>query len=764
MKKNILCLLLSGLLIACAAPLAAAGEPVAVRLSPDAGASEIEAAEILTRYIGQITGSAPAVVYSPAAGQTVSVRLVKDGENAKNGSYTLHADGDGAFYIDAADERGLFGGVWGFLRKICGVEVYAPSVISVPENAGLAIPTEYEYTYVPPLEYAETDWASAYDLTFAPANGLNGGRSGIDAPYGRPVNFMGFGHTLGAGLVPSWTYFDSHPEYYALTEKSGTREPTQVCMSNPDVLKIAIEDVLRALGENYDPDAALNIVNVSQLDNFDYCVCDGCRELMESYGGPSGALIWFVNKVAEAVEPEYPDAVIETLAYEYTRPAPKNITVRDNVCVQLCSIECCFAHAIDDPACPVNAEFFRDLKEWSEICGRLYIWDYTTDFNQTLGVFPNFGVLRDNIRIFREHNAVGIYEQGVGPQINCDTEFADLRAFLLAANMREDLTEEENAALRRGFLEAYYGEGADEIEEYLDYITAHAGNADGHLYIRDSMLRVLHGVTKNDVKDIDALWENAILKCENADNYDAAARVRRSQLSWRYYKACNGLGEFRHDLAVGRWTKANTELFEDLKTSGATNYDESKQMPDSVSPLLYPLGWVEAEGEVLKIDMYLIPAIFALALVITAAAVARKRYPLLAVDIAALCGIFATTWLIDLSEYGLLAESSVTLALILIPTVIAAIYGYSRKKGRPAVKAVIGAVVICAVFGAFFALLSILDKSMLNGLDSHLAYFTVCLVLVGVALLGLLVVLPCAFIRRGGKKNKNAPETIGGEQ
>ena len=104
MKKNILCLLLAGLLIACAAPLAAAGEPVAVRLSPDAGASEIEAAEILTRYIGQITGSAPAVVYSPAAGQTVSVRLVKDGVNAKNGSYTLHADGDGAFYIDAADE------------------------------------------------------------------------------------------------------------------------------------------------------------------------------------------------------------------------------------------------------------------------------------------------------------------------------------------------------------------------------------------------------------------------------------------------------------------------------------------------------------------------------------------------------------------------------------------------------------------------------------------------------------------------------------
>ncbi len=207
-------------------------------------------------------------------------------------------------------------------------------------------------------------------------------------------------------------------------------------------------------------------------------------------------MIWFINQVAQAVEPEYPDVVIDTFAYEYTRHAPKNITVRDNVCVRLCSIECCYAHAVDDPSCPVNAEFFQDLKDWSDICKRLYIWDYTTDFNQTLGVFLNFGVLRKNLRIFRDNNVVGLYEQGVGDQINCNTEFADLRAYELACNMREDLTKEENTALRRGFLNAYYGEGAGEIEEYLDYLTAHAGNRSGHLYNRASMLKTLHNVTK----------------------------------------------------------------------------------------------------------------------------------------------------------------------------------------------------------------------------------------------------------------------------
>ncbi|MBR5424369.1 MAG: DUF4838 domain-containing protein [Clostridia bacterium] len=751
-KKRLPTILLVIVLLACLFPFSApaanaAGVAIRLALEPDAGEAEQAAAAVLQDYLEKITGTRPSLTAADIQGQMIALRLNRDEQGQKKGAYTLRGDG-AAFTIEAVDERGLWNGVYGFLRRVCGVEVYAADVISVPENGSFTLPDTYEYTYEPLLEYADTDWASGNDLTFAVANGLNGSRSGLDKPYGKPVNYLGFCHTLGADFVPYWVYFDAHPEYYALTERSGRREPTQVCLSNPDVLQLTIEGVLNKLNESYDPEAALNIVSVSQLDNFDYCVCENCAALAEQYGGPSGALIWFINQMAEAVEPEYPDAVIDTFAYEYTRHAPKNITVWENVCVRLCSIECCYAHAIDDPACAVNAEFYQDLQDWSAICRRLYVWDYTTDFNQTLGVFPNFGVLRENLRAFRENNVVGYYAQGVGPQIDCDTEFADLRAYELACNMREDLTEEENAALRRGFLNAYYGEGADEIEQYLAYITEHAGDRDGHLYNRASMLKVLHNVTKSDVKTVDALWETAVGKCEAAGNTAAADRVLRSQLSWRYYKACNGLGEFHHGLNVSRWTKANQLLFDDLVRSGNTSYDEGKPMPEKINPLLYPLAWVDAEGMVLTIDTYLIPAIAALALVITIVALIKKKYWLLLANIAALCGIFATTWLVDFQQLGLVTESSVLLALIagtLIPLII---YGYSRKKGVTAKKGVAGAVAACVLTGAFIAVLIVLDKNMLNGLNSHLAYFTVCLVLEGVALLGLLILLPCAFLKR----------------
>lgn len=752
MKKQIPVILLILMLFTCLFPFSALAAPAAdltIRLAPDAGEAEQAAAAVLRDYLEKITGTRPAVITADAEGQTVSLRLVKDGQTHKKGACTLRGDG-AVFTVEAADDSGLWNGVYAFLRRVCGVELYAPNVIAVPENDGFTLPAAYEYTYTPLLEYAETDWASGRDAVFAVAHGLNGSRSGIDRPYGKPVNYLGFCHTLGAGLVPYWAHFDAHPEYYALTARSGQREPTQVCLSNPDVLRLTIEDVLNTLNEGYDPEAALNIVSVSQLDNMDYCVCENCAALAEQYGGPSGTMIWFINQVAEAVEPAYPEAVIDTFAYEYTRHAPKNITVRENVCVRLCSIECCFAHAVDDPACPVNAEFYQDLRDWSAICHRLYIWDYTTDFNQTLGVFPNFGVLNRNLRVFRENDVVGYFAQGVGSQIGCDTEFADLRAYELVCNMQEDLTEEENAALRDDFLNAYYGEGADEIAQILAVYTAHAGDRNGHLYNRASMLKALHNVTKKDVKTVDALWETAISECEAANDAAAADRVRRSQLSWRYYKACNGLGEFRHGLNIPRWTQANRALFDDLVLSGAASYDESKPMPASVNPLLYPLAWVDAEGMVLTIDTYLIPAIAALALILTVLAIVKKKYALLLANIAALCGVCASTWLVDLQQLGLAAEAGALLVLISGTIISLTVYGYSRKRGVTLKKCIAGAVAACVLAGAFAAVLLVLDKNMLNGLDSHLAYFTVCLVLEGLALLGLLILLPCVFIKKRG--------------
>lgn len=126
----------------------------------------------------------------------------------------------------------------------------------------------------------------------------------------------------------------------------------------------------------------------------------------------------------------------------------------DNVIVRLCSFECEFDTTLDDPQREPNAGFAADLEGWSQLTNRLYVWDYTTDFDIYLQTFPNFHVLQPNIQYLLRHHVTGIFEQG---NREPDGEFGALRAYLLAKLLWNP--EEDVQALTDGFLEHYYGKG-----------------------------------------------------------------------------------------------------------------------------------------------------------------------------------------------------------------------------------------------------------------------------------------------------------------
>ncbi len=659
MKRKIIAALLVGLLLALTLPLtalAAPGAPAYVRIAAEPSEAESAAAQTLCDHLEALTGTRPALTSSAVPGETQVIELaLRESETPqRKGAYVLRAGftenhralkDKAVFHIDAFDARGLYNGVYGFLRTFYGMEVYAAGVIDAPEAENVTLPASYWYEYAPLLEYADTDWISPHDLEFSLANGLNGMYSPLEDAHGGKVNYIWFCHSLTGGIVPKDTFFDSHPEYYALTERNGKREPTQLCLSNPEVVEQAKQDVLNNLKNSYNPAAALNIVSVTQADNQDYCVCENCTALAEKYGGQSGLMIWFVNQIAEVVEKEYPDVVVDTFAYQYTRHAPKDIRPRDNVCVRLCSIECCFAHALEDPACETNAAFMQDLQNWSAISNRLYVWDYVTNFIQTLGIFPNFGVLRANVDTFRKHNVVGIYEEGNYYADGCNTEFADLRAYLLSALMQNELTAEQEAEKRAGFLKAYYGEGAEEVGEFLDYITAHAGNEEGHLHIYDSMNASLHGVTDEDAARMDALWETALREARDAGNTAAAERIGPSQTAWNYWEACVCKGKFR-SLLPGIPNPIETKrLIDALQYYGVTRYNEGRTMDQIYpTPIASPNNW-EMEHPLTYPIAVACAAVVLLLILITAIVALRKKHAVLAVlslVAGALAAVFGT--------------------------------------------------------------------------------------------------------------------------
>lgn len=369
----------------------------------------------------------------------------------------------GQLSICGGKGRGTLYGVYTYLEKYLGWRWFSIDTELVREEAAREIWAGEVFRQKPYYEYrncmfneAQANHELKAKLKFNTAIGKKSSEK-----LGGSVEYCLHVHTFNR-LCPPKVYFEEHPEYYAL--RDGERKPTQLCLSNPDVLKIVTENALEELRKNKQ-----HFISISQNDNVDYCQCEKCRAVDEEEGSPSGILLRFVNKVAEEIEKEFPDVKVDTLAYTYTRALPKITRPRDNVCIRLCSIECCFRHPYIDETCPDNISFCKDIRDWSAICKELYIWDYCTDFAHYCLPFPNYGVLLHNNKFFAEHNVKGMLSlgnyNGPGADLN------QLKTYLFSKlYMDPFMSEDEYNYHMCDFLEGYYGKGWKYIREYIDIL------------------------------------------------------------------------------------------------------------------------------------------------------------------------------------------------------------------------------------------------------------------------------------------------------
>jgi len=367
--------------------------------------------------------------------------------------------------VVALPERGTLYGVYEILERFAGCRWYSSWRTVIPSLGRIEVPAGLDETQIPAFAMREPYWADVTDHPVFAARLKVNSRSWrrMDAKFGgEPYRFgggLGSCHTFNA-LLPPKKYFDAHPEYFHLT--NGRRAKEQPCLTNPDVLRIVISNVLERIRK--DPGA--KFYGVSQNDCGTYCTCHGCKAVNDEEGSPSGTVVRFVNAVAEAVEKEFPDAIIETLAYEYSRKAPKKTKLRHNVVPCLCTLECDFALPIDKSPFRQNIAFRRDIEDWSRMTDFLYVWDYTTDFSHYALPWPNVYALQDNIRFFRQHNVKALFAQGAYHGRHAD--FGELKAWLLAKWMwNPDLPMKP---LLDDFFAGYYGRGAPFVREYFERI------------------------------------------------------------------------------------------------------------------------------------------------------------------------------------------------------------------------------------------------------------------------------------------------------
>ncbi len=549
------------------------------------GASIRTAAEELSKYLTAMSGATVPVTESPTVTTEGFVLGLDKSLAADELSVSVKDD---VVTLAGGNGRGVLYAVYRLLEHL-GCRFYAEDTEVVPtltpDEIAEALHEGLCIREASPFEFRDLYWTCTYRPDVAVKLRLNAGMAGkgthkrdIPAAWGGDIGYAGphFVHTFER-LIPAEEFFEDHPEYFSMIDGQRTAKYlySQLCLSNPEVLDIVIDRVKGWLRDN--PDA--QIVSVSQNDSFvigSYCTCPACAAVDAEEGAPSGSLIRFVNKVAEAVEHDFPYVAVDTLAYQYSTMPPKLTKPRHNVMVRMCTGGCS-SHAID--TCERNAGTKACIEGWSKICDRLYIWDYTTDFAQYLVPYPNLTTLQSNARFFASHSVKGVFEQGnyTGGKSG---EFGELRSYMLAGL----LWDPDKTPDAEGFMEAYYGGGAPYVQQYLNYI--HSKVKDVHFNLVISAADLWNKlIPDEDIPMLDGLWAKAYSAARSggktAGGYGispelAAEHVERSGLCHRWFKLDGKRGEFSYP---AQFDMLAHSFYADCNRLGVTRLSEGANVP-----------------------------------------------------------------------------------------------------------------------------------------------------------------------------------------
>ncbi len=498
-----------------------------------------------------------------------------DREALADDGFMLYSNGE-RLYIAGKNSRGTLYGVYTFLEEYLGVRWFTPTLEVVPESKDIIIDGNVNRVVEPSFAIRRNDSIGTTDAYRARTK-MNVSFWNEATEYGGALTYVMWDVTLDK-LVPD-ELIEEHPEYFATTAE-GTKTRDHVCLSNPEVLKVAVENARKAILECT---TGAKHIHIGQKDNTNYCRCATCEELYERYGSVSAPTILFTNAFADALDDEFPDFTFTFYAYNETDRPPTDMSLRcnSNVVPVLCGLhKACRSHPFTECGAQDGNETFdnlfaeneptisQDFANWVKVADTTYIYDYTINFINTAQFFSNFETMQPTMKYMHD---IGI----TGYVYNCgDTHIAafnELRNYLLCKLQWDVNCDVEYHMM--DFIKAYYGEAAAPyIKQIIDIQTAqtkasaHAFDFDWHYQAGFYPLGM--------VADLNDLWEGAL----TADiTEEQLFNVETANLSWEYYKANQFLSAYT---IFNPFRKEKIEeLYDSMLAHGITEVSSFKEIP-----------------------------------------------------------------------------------------------------------------------------------------------------------------------------------------
>ncbi len=343
------------------------------REAPRPAAEERLAAEEFQQHVRKISGASleiiprgtalndrVAILIGSAADPTLDAEIRKQSDDP--GSFVLAVEPD-RVSIRGLSPSGTLNGVYELLEQI-GVRWFMPGELGLVTPQTKTVRIRQQRTIQKPSFPARQlqgvrapEWERRVRL----------GGPYFPASHGVP----GFGHG-GSGQL-----FREHPEYFSLID--GQRKPRQLCVSNPQVLEIAVGATKQYFRSR--PEAEM--MGIGANDGRGFCECENCRALDGGDYDPFGHFpsmtdryIWFFNRVLDGIQDEFPDKRLGFYAYSvYNRP-PVKVKPDPRLVPAVALITLCRLHGTSNPVCPEKSYEKQIIREWGKLVPEVYYRGY----------------------------------------------------------------------------------------------------------------------------------------------------------------------------------------------------------------------------------------------------------------------------------------------------------------------------------------------------------------------------------------------------
>ncbi len=442
-----------------AATLVRDGKPAAAVVLPaEPAPDERLAAEELIAHVRRIAGvDLPSVTPGAVPAGLLPIRiggaadpqleaLVRQ-NGTDPGSFALVATADGVSVRGLSPEGTLFG-VYELLEQL-GVRWFMPG------DFGTVIPRAKTLAIEPQRTVQVPSFKSRHLQTVS-----RQGKWYRRVRLGGPMFPGCHGIKIGRPSV------EQEPELFAL--HGGKRHRRQLCISNPEVLRRAVETTKAYFRKH--PEAPW--IGMGPGDGGGFCECPRCRALDGGDYDPlynevsvTDRYVWFFNRVLDGIADEFPDKKLCFYAYHrYIRP-PVRTKPHRRIVPAFAPIGYCRVHGMSNPLCPERA-YIRTLVEgWSRLVPEFYERGYY--FNLACPGFPfnKIHAIRDEVQLYRRLGVAG-WRVETMPHWGSMTPSIYLAARLFW-NADADVD-----ALKRDFYGKFFGPAAGPMGRYVEQTIA----------------------------------------------------------------------------------------------------------------------------------------------------------------------------------------------------------------------------------------------------------------------------------------------------